>query len=130
MYFMGTFLFMFFLICPPQPDPIPLKCKNTASNLFYPAKGRFMCLLLQGLPRDNGIHVLVCASEQDRNTDTLKCVCQLMDANNDKSRRFYEERNSHDDEDPSWMNYLPELLKLVLPGASLYNLCIGKTLQK
>lgn len=88
-----------------------------------------MCLLLQGLPRDNGIHVLVCASEKDRNTDTLKCVCQLMDANNDKSRRFYEEKNSHDDEDPSWMNYLPELLKLLLPGASLYNLCIGKTLQ-
>lgn len=58
--------------------PNPPKCKRTASNLFNPAKIEIYVPLVRRLPRDNGIHVLVCASERGRNTDTLKCVCQLM----------------------------------------------------
>lgn len=33
-------------------------------------------------------------------TDTLKCLAQLMDANNDQSWGFYQEKQMNDDKDP------------------------------
>lgn len=95
MYFIRTFLLMFSasVIVPAieltqpttnahtHPPPPPPKCMRTTSNLFNPKIDS--CAPLLGA--DNGMYVSVCASLQWRNTDTLKCVCQLMDENNDQS---------------------------------------------
>lgn len=49
-----------------------------------------------------------------------------MDAYNDESWGFHQEKGNNNDEDPGWMDYLPELYKLLSQRASLDKLCIEK----
>lgn len=65
MYFIRTFLLMFSAsVIIPTIKPNPPQCKRTASDLFNPAKIEIYVPLVRRLHRDNGVRVLVCASEQ------------------------------------------------------------------
>ena len=43
-----------------------------------------------------------------------------------KAEALHQEKKNKGDKDARWMDYLPEVFKLLLQRASLYNLCIEK----
>lgn len=59
-----------------------------------------MCLPYEGCPEIMAYMCGYVLQSKAERTDTLTCVCQLMDANNDKGWVFCEEKNNSGDKDP------------------------------